>query len=238
MKFSQLGLVQKKCEKKREAHESSGYCVIPKWVFHSLKTETEKTKKIAFLSQNHNMGTPPAEELLRKIEELEAGHANLKQEMSKLILSGNEQQHHHHHHHHNHNQQRSHSVSPQRSGPQRRRAGASGLDSGAGGVWKKAGSTSFRHSSPLQRESRSREPTNVDVNVSGGGGGPSAVNFTDRQYLNILQSMGQSVHIFDLNGRIIYWSVVLVLFWLIKFTNACSFIGLLVIWVKLCFCRF
>ncbi|XP_050239782.1 uncharacterized protein LOC126688899 [Quercus robur] len=160
------------------------------------------------------MGTPPAEELLRKIEELEAGHANLKQEMSKLVLSGNEQQHHHHHHHHNHNQQRSHSVSPQRSGPQRRRAGASGLDSGAGGVWKKAASTSFRHSSPLQRESRSREPTNVDVdvNVSGGGGGgaggggPSAVNFTDRQYLNILQSMGQSVHIFDLNGRIIYWN--------------------------------
>ncbi|KAL4645645.1 hypothetical protein ACB092_02G249300 [Castanea dentata] len=122
------------------------------------------------------MGTPPAEELLRKIEELEVGHANLKQEMSKLILAGNEQ----HHHHHSHNQQRSHSV----------RAGASGLDSGAGGVWKKAGSTSFRHSSPLQRESRSREPTNVDVNVSGGGdgaggGGPSAVNFTDRQYLNI-----------------------------------------------------
>lgn len=159
------------------------------------------------------MGTPPSEELLRKIEELEAGHASLKQEMSKLILSGNtEEHHHHHHHHHNNNQQRSHSVSPQRSGPQRRRGGASGLDGGAGGgatgVWKKAGSTSFRHSSPLQRESRSREPVNVDVNSGGGGGsgGPSAVNFTDKQYLNILQSMGQAVHIFDLNCRIIYWN--------------------------------
>ncbi|KAF3956117.1 hypothetical protein CMV_018725, partial [Castanea mollissima] len=99
-----------------------------------------------------------------------------------------------------------------RSGPQRRRAGASGLDSGAGGVWKKAGSTSFRHSSPLQRKSRSREPTNVDVNVSGGGdgaggGGPSAVNFTDRQYLNIA-----------VNGTVCTYI-------------ACSFIGLSVIWI-------
>jgi hypothetical protein len=38
-----------------------------------------------------------------------------------------------------------------------------------------------------------------------GNSGPSAVKFTDKQYLNILQSMGQSVHIFDVSGRIIYW---------------------------------
>ncbi|KAG7991164.1 hypothetical protein I3843_02G061600 [Carya illinoinensis] len=141
------------------------------------------------------MGTPPAEELLRKIQELEAGQAHLKQEMSKLMISGDaksEQQSHHHPH------QRSHSVSPQRSvlaaaAPPRMRGN---LDGGATS-WKK-GSASFRHSSPLQRESRSREPVNA--------GGPSAVNFTNRQYLNILQSMGQSVHIFDLNGRIIYWN--------------------------------
>jgi hypothetical protein len=31
------------------------------------------------------------------------------------------------------------------------------------------------------------------------------VKFTDKQYLNILQSVGQSVHIFDHSGRIIYW---------------------------------
>jgi hypothetical protein len=152
------------------------------------------------------MGTPPAEELLRKIQDLEAGQADLRQEMSKLKLSGDaksEQQQAHH--------QRSHSVSPQRSNlatsAPRRRGGAAGLDAGTG-AWKK-GSASFRHSSPLQRESRSREPVNVRIGGGGGGGGgPSAVNFTDRQYLNILQSMGQSVHIFDLNGRIIYWLVV------------------------------
>ncbi|KAL4569379.1 hypothetical protein LXL04_025015 [Taraxacum kok-saghyz] len=40
----------------------------------------------------------------------------------------------------------------------------------------------------------------------GGVSGPSAVKLTETQYLNILQSMGQSVHIFDLNGHIIYWN--------------------------------
>ncbi|KAJ0979947.1 hypothetical protein J5N97_015421 [Dioscorea zingiberensis] len=32
------------------------------------------------------------------------------------------------------------------------------------------------------------------------------VGLSDKQYLNILESMGQSVHIFDLNGRILYWN--------------------------------
>ena len=144
------------------------------------------------------METPPAEELLKKIQELEAGHAHLKQEMSKLMQSASEDAKPDHHHPRPH--QRSHSISPQRSrfgGPRRR---APALD----------GSASFRHSSPLQRESRSRDPSNAASGGGGGGGGgvgPSAVNFTNRQYLNILQSMGQSVHIFDLNGRIIYWWV-------------------------------
>ncbi|XP_030506650.2 uncharacterized protein LOC115721720 [Cannabis sativa] len=144
------------------------------------------------------METPPAEELLKKIQELEAGHAHLKEEMSKLMQSGSEDstkrdQHHHRPH------QRSHSISPQRSrfgGPRRR---AAALD----------GSPSFRHSSPLQRESRSRDLSNATTASAAGGGegvGPSAVNFTSKQYLNILQSMGQSVHIFDLSGRIIYWN--------------------------------
>lgn len=172
----------------REVHESSGYAaIIPEWVIaESVKTSPQKFQ----------MGSPPAEELLRKIQELEAGQAHLKEEMSKLMLSGDTKSEHHHHYHH----QRSHSVSPQRSplpaAGQPRRKG--GLDGGAS-AWKK-GSVSFRHSSPLQRESRSREPVNAE--------GPSAANFTNKQYLNILQSMGQSVHIFDLNGRIIYWSVV------------------------------
>ncbi|EOA29952.1 hypothetical protein CARUB_v10013056mg [Capsella rubella] len=35
---------------------------------------------------------------------------------------------------------------------------------------------------------------------------PSARKFTEKQYLNILQSMAQSVHAFDLNMRIIFWN--------------------------------
>ena len=142
---------------------------------------------------------PPAEELLKKIHVLEEGQENLKQEMSKLRHTSDAKSEH----------PRSHSVSPQRSRfstlPNRRVAGGGGGDAAA---WKK-GSTSFRHSSPLQRESRSHDPPTGggggDDFRGGGGSGPSAVNFTDRQYLNILQSIGQSVHIFDPHGRIIYW---------------------------------
>ncbi|XP_021290983.1 uncharacterized protein LOC110421666 [Herrania umbratica] len=140
------------------------------------------------------METPPAEELLRKIQELEAGHAHLKQEMSRLKQSGESKP--------DSARQRSHSTSPQRP----RFPGAAAAAAAAS--WKK-GSGSFRHSSPLQRESRSGDT--VNGGESGGEGrtgniGPAAVNFTNGQYLNILQSMGQSVHIFDLSGRIIYWN--------------------------------
>lgn len=143
------------------------------------------------------MGTPPTDELVKKIQQLEEGHAHLKQEMSKLKLSDVR---------HGHHRQRSHSVSPQRSrlgAPPKKR-------SDAPAAWKR-GSCSFKQSSPLQRESRG----GGDPQIHGGGGeeaaprrGPSAVNFTERQYLNILQSMGQSVHILDLNCRIIYWSAI------------------------------
>ncbi|KAL0433922.1 UNVERIFIED_CONTAM: putative serine/threonine-protein kinase SIS8 [Sesamum latifolium] len=133
---------------------------------------------------------PPAEELLKKIQELELSHAHLKQEMSKLITSStaeimaaDRRQ-----------KQRSHSISPQRA-PRRRASGGDGITAAA---WK-MGSASFRHSSPLQRESRNRDSWSGD-------GGPAAVKLTDKQYLNILQSMGQSVHILDLNCRIIYWN--------------------------------
>ncbi|KAK6913682.1 Serine-threonine/tyrosine-protein kinase, catalytic domain [Dillenia turbinata] len=159
------------------------------------------------------METPPAEELLKKIQELEAGHAKLKQEMSKLVLNNNNNnnsptpdpkiEHRHHHHHH----QRSQSVSPQRSTlttslTTQRRKGGETAEAAASANWKKT--ASFRHSSLLQRETRS--VGDGSNRVGGGVVGPSAVNFTDRQYLNILQSMGQSVHIFDLSGLIIYWN--------------------------------
>ncbi|XWS14209.1 hypothetical protein CRYUN_Cryun36dG0103400 [Craigia yunnanensis] len=143
------------------------------------------------------METPPAEELLRKIQELEAGHAHLKQEMSRLKLFDCESK-------PDSTRQRSHSTSPQRPRFPGNMAAATAA------AWKK-GSGSFRHSSPLQRESRSSDTLNGGGSGRGGAGrsgniGPAAVNFTDSQYLNILQSMGQSVHIFDLNGRIIYWN--------------------------------
>ncbi|XP_042492773.1 uncharacterized protein LOC122072253 [Macadamia integrifolia] len=142
------------------------------------------------------MDTPPAEELLKKIQELEAGHAHLKQEMSKLLLSsggtGTDGKSVHRH-------QRSHSVSPERSRMSAlRRKGGGGLDGPASSFRKR--SLSFRHSSPLQRESSSRDASSPRP------AGPAAVNLTNKQYLNILHSLGQSVHIFDLNGRIIYWN--------------------------------
>ncbi|CAA3001913.1 probable serine threonine- kinase DDB_G0282963 isoform X2 [Olea europaea subsp. europaea] len=147
-------------------------------------------------------GAPPqAEELLKKLQELETGHAQLKQEMSKLTSSPQSTM-------HQNFKQRSHSISPQRV-PWRR---AGGGDGGLVAAWKR-GSASFRHSSPLQRESSSKDVhSGGDCGVGrwgadgGGGGGPAAVKFTDKQYLNILQSMGQSVHILDLNGRIVYWN--------------------------------
>ena len=133
-----------------------------------------------------NSSAPPGEELLlKKIQELEAGHAQLKQEMTRLIISGD--------HHSRGERQRSQSISPQRrsTASRSRRVAGSGCDGGMN-------MGSARHSSPLQRESR------------GGGGGGGVVpemkmKFTDSQYLNILESMGQSVHIFDTNFHIFYW---------------------------------
>ncbi|XP_019174792.1 PREDICTED: RGS domain-containing serine/threonine-protein kinase A [Ipomoea nil] len=141
---------------------------------------------------------PPAEELLKKIQELEAGHARLKEEMSKLMVSNDYRS----------ERQRSHSISPQR--PRRLKLGGGGrhggFEGGAMAVWKR-GSASFRHSSPLQRESSSKDVyRGDDGGESCGVGGPASVKFSDRQYLNILQSMGQSVHILDRNSRIIYWN--------------------------------
>ncbi|WOL03259.1 3-phosphoinositide-dependent protein kinase B-like [Canna indica] len=131
----------------------------------------------------------PAEELLKKIQELEVGHARLKQEMSKLMPvdgGGGVRR---------SDRGRSHSVSPQRSMAPPRRRKSGGLD-GASPAWGR-GSSSFGHYSRLQRESRERS---VSAN------GATGIGLSERQYLNILQSMGQSVHIFDLEGRILYWN--------------------------------
>lgn len=159
---------------------------------------------------------PPTEELLKKIHDLEESHAHLKQEMSKLKISDEQQK---------SDRQRSNSASPRR--PRRRAMGvAGGMFEGGAVAAFKMGSASFRQSSPLRRETRSVDVRysndnnnnnnnhNSSATFGGGGGaagesgrvtGPSAVNFTETQYLNILQSIGQSVHIFDLEGHIIYW---------------------------------
>ncbi|KAM1179331.1 hypothetical protein ACFX2J_018384 [Malus domestica] len=82
--------------------------------------------------------------------------------------------------------------------PRRRIAEDDGAASNGGHdatAWKR-GFSSFRHSLPLQRESRNHD---LPTGGNGGGGGVnggssstglSIVNFTDRQYLNILQSIG------------------------------------------------
>ncbi|KAJ4869657.1 PAS domain-containing protein tyrosine kinase family protein [Raphanus sativus] len=130
------------------------------------------------------METPPAEQLLKKILELEENQEHLKQEMSRLKVSTEIRQ-------------RSHSVSPHRP-PRRNVDGAPS--------WRKSGAASFRHASPLRKDSRVQGPINLRAGVGGGGGGPSAGKFSDKQYLNILQSMAQAVHAFDLNMRIIFWN--------------------------------
>nr|XP_043614171.1 dual specificity protein kinase splB-like [Erigeron canadensis] len=143
---------------------------------------------------------PPTEELLKKIHELEESHAYLKEEMSKLKISDEQ---------HKSDRQRSSSVSPRR--PRRRNmGGAAGVFEGGAVAAFKMGSASFRHSSPLRRETRSVDVSysndNHNASANSSGVGPSAVKLTETQYLNILQSMGQSVHIYDLEGHIIYWN--------------------------------
>ncbi|CAA7058286.1 unnamed protein product [Microthlaspi erraticum] len=118
------------------------------------------------------MENPPAEKLLKKIQQLEESQEDLKREMSKLQVSSAEIK------------RRSHSASPQR--PLRRR--------NSGDVWRKSGSASFRHASPVRRKTRR------DNHSKAGG------KFSDKQYLNILQSMAQAVHVTDLNGQIIFWN--------------------------------
>ncbi|KAF8667610.1 hypothetical protein HU200_052814 [Digitaria exilis] len=133
-----------------------------------------------------------SEELLKKIRELEVGQAQLKQEMSKLIPGVGERR-------------RSQSVSPRRGAPvppppppKKGTPPGRRLSGGFEGnprAWAR-GSASFPHSSPLQREGR----------AAGAGDASTSARLPERQYSRVLQSLGQSVHILDLEGRIIYWN--------------------------------
>ncbi|XP_042437186.1 probable serine/threonine-protein kinase DDB_G0282963 [Zingiber officinale] len=129
-----------------------------------------------------------ADELLKKIQELEVGHAQLKQEMSRLRPAddGGARR---------SDRARSQSVSPQRMTPPLPRPKSGGLEGAASACGRVSGS--FGHPSRMHRERRSMIRA-----------GDSAVNIglSERQCLNILESMGQSVHIFDPECRIIYWN--------------------------------
>ncbi|KAL9669490.1 hypothetical protein QQ045_007037 [Rhodiola kirilowii] len=149
------------------------------------------------------MSTPPAGELLRKIQELEAGHEELQHEISKLKVSSEDAV----QKSESRQNQRSHSVSPQRSRFTQSRRRVGGMD---GGYGLKKTSTSIRHASPLQRESSSLEPRSGSGDGGGGeekiAAGPAGLKFSNKQYLNILQSMGQAVHIIDRDNNVIYWN--------------------------------
>lgn len=127
---------------------------------------------------------PPAGELLKKIEKLEAGHAMLKQEMSRLVPK--EESFRGSHWSGGSGRARSQSLSPRR--PPRGRTG--GFNPGVG--WSK-GSTSFGTGPASAPETDKRD---LARNVP---------HLSEKHCLRVLQSMGQSVHILDLQGRIIYW---------------------------------
>lgn len=134
---------------------------------------------------------------MKKIQELEVGQARLKQEMSKLMIpgsaaAGDEDR---------RLRQRSLSASPQRSREPQGRRRSLGINDG--GPAMRRGYGYFRNSSsPLQRESRNHSPSGAAATAVGG-----SIGLSERQHLKILQSMGQSVHISDVEGRIIYWFV-------------------------------
>ncbi|KAB2092855.1 hypothetical protein ES319_A02G058800v1 [Gossypium barbadense] len=131
------------------------------------------------------METPQGEELLRKIQELEVGHAHLMREMSRLKQSGGESI-------HDSTRRGSHRTSPQRP-------------LFLGDALAAAGSGSVRL--PSQIESGSCGTSNGHGGrTRTGNSWTAAANLTNSQFLNILQSMGQSVYIYDLGGRVFYWN--------------------------------
>ncbi|XP_019100327.1 PREDICTED: LOW QUALITY PROTEIN: tyrosine-protein kinase ABL1-like [Camelina sativa] len=59
---------------------------------------------------------------------------------------------------------------------------------------------------PSRKEKRRIQGSMSSRAGVGGGKEPSAGKFTNEQYLNVLQSMAQSVHVLDLDTRIIFWN--------------------------------
>ncbi|KAI3913411.1 hypothetical protein MKW98_003890, partial [Papaver atlanticum] len=140
-------------------------------------------------------GNPSAEQqqLLKKIQEFEAEQLYLKEEIYKLTISS--------------------SYIPSKSGFIKRSncarndsvAGDSDEGSSCNSDNWKTGSASFGFSPPLQSQSKTRR-ARAEFSYPNKGIETSVLSFTDKQFLNILQSMGQSIHIFDTTGCIIYWN--------------------------------
>ena len=121
-------------------------------------------KCVKMENDENKIGTLTANQLLKKIQKLEEGHAHLKEEISKLMICG-----------------------------ERKRSGGRTV----GGVFVGDKPETLKICSSSYRKFGG--DTCLD----------SALKLTEAQCVNILQSMGQSVHIFDLNGHIVYWSVVI-----------------------------
>lgn len=135
---------------------------------------------------------PQAEELLKKIQNLEAGQAMLKQEMSRLAPKEDASR-----GAHSSTRARSQSLSPRR--PPRGRTG------GFGAGWSK-GSASFSTVAASASASTSTSTSKHQVpKAEKRDPARSVPRLSERHCLKVLQSMGQSVHILDLQGRIIYW---------------------------------
>ncbi|KAI3916851.1 hypothetical protein MKW92_042943 [Papaver armeniacum] len=120
--------------------------------------------------------TPLQEQLLKKIQELEIIDANLREEMATLTRCG---------------ASTGIGDSVQRPGPT-----SSCREIGVGHdetvpTWRN-GSASSKHKDRSMLDCLNHRSNNL--------------NFTDKQSYNILQSMGQAVHIFDDKGLIIYWN--------------------------------
>eukprot|EP01018_Ginkgo_biloba_P011025 Gb_38813 [translate_table: standard] len=102
--------------------------------------------------------------------------------------------------------QRSHSVSPQRTRMATSRRASFEARRRAGPTLPLRTGSSSRHASPLQQEWSSAGSTQSALGKESSSEGAFPNQFTDRHYINILQSMGQSVHIFKPSGEITYWN--------------------------------
>eukprot|EP00250_Pteridium_aquilinum_P009805 c18948_g3_i2 orf=330-1217(+) len=156
---------------------------------------------------------PSSDVLLERISELEANHAFLKSEISKFIDTHNSgvPKHADELQAHGHRPQCS-SLSGTRPQSPQNRTSFAGIripflqNRGVSGA---RGSSSWIRSSGSTQESSSMSgfhPSRTHAHGSGPQFGPFPEQLTERHYVNILQSMGQAIYIFNLSAEVIYWN--------------------------------